>query len=134
MEHNVHNDSSPSADTPAEAVDETAVAEQEVPEAPTNEMRRRVAKLHETRDKARQMGGEAKIARSIVPWINPEPPAPSNEQVVVWIRDGWGCSEKEVRDAAREAGADDPVLHVLDRKSTRLNSSHSQQSRMPSSA
>jgi hypothetical protein len=33
--------------------------------------------------------------------------------VVVWIRDGWGCSDKEVRDAAREAGADDPVLHVF---------------------
>jgi len=32
---------------------------------------------------------------------------------VVWIRDGWGCSDKEVRDAAREAGADDPVLHVF---------------------
>ena len=42
-----------------------------------------------------------------------EQPVPSNEQVVVWIRDGWGCSDKEVRDAAREAGADDPVLHVF---------------------
>jgi hypothetical protein len=61
----------------------------------------------------RLMHGAAKIPRSIFQWINPEPPAPSNEQVVVWIRDGWGCSEKEVREAAREAGADDPVLHVF---------------------
>jgi len=61
----------------------------------------------------RLLQGEAKIPRSIYPWPNPEPPAPSSEQVVVWIRDGWGCSEKEVRDAAREAGADDPVLHVF---------------------
>lgn len=61
----------------------------------------------------RLLQGEAKIPRSIVQWINPEQPAPSNEQVVVWIRDGWGCSDKEVREAAREAGADDPVLHVF---------------------
>ena len=61
----------------------------------------------------RLLQGQAKIQRSIVHWPNPEPPAPSNEQVVVWIRDGWGCSDKEVRDAAREAGADDPVLHVF---------------------
>ncbi|MGB5133662.1 MAG: BREX system P-loop protein BrxC [Prochlorococcaceae cyanobacterium] len=61
----------------------------------------------------RLLQGDAKIPRSIVQWINPEPPAPSNEQVVVWIRDGWGCSEKEVREAAREAGADNPVLHVF---------------------
>jgi hypothetical protein len=61
----------------------------------------------------RLLHGEAKIPRPIYPWVNPEPPAPSNEQVVVWIRDGWGCSEKEVREAAREAGADDPVLHVF---------------------
>jgi hypothetical protein len=61
----------------------------------------------------RLLQGDAKIPRSISPWINPEAPAPSNEQVVVWIRDGWGCSEKEVRDAAREAGSDDPVLHVF---------------------
>jgi hypothetical protein len=61
----------------------------------------------------RLLHGAAKIPRSIVQWINPEPPAPSSEQVVVWIRDGWGCSEKEVRDSAREAGADDPVLHVF---------------------
>jgi hypothetical protein len=61
----------------------------------------------------RLLHGEARIARSIYPWINPEPPAPSNEQVVVWIRDGWGCTEKEVREAAREAGSDDPVLHVF---------------------
>jgi hypothetical protein len=61
----------------------------------------------------RLLQGEAKIARSIYPWINPEPPAPSNEQVAVWIRDGWGCTEKEVREAAREAGSDDPVLHVF---------------------
>jgi hypothetical protein len=61
----------------------------------------------------RLLQGDAKIPRSISPWVNPEAPATSNEQVVVWIRDGWGCNEKDVRDAAREAGSDDPVLHVF---------------------
>ena len=61
----------------------------------------------------RLLQGDAKIQRTLAPWINPEQPAPSDEQVVVWIRHGWGCSEKEVRDAAREAGPDDPVLHVF---------------------
>jgi hypothetical protein len=61
----------------------------------------------------RLLQGAAKIPRPMTHWVNQEPPAPSNEQVVVWVRDGWGCSEREVRDAAREAGADDPVLHVF---------------------
>ena len=80
----------------------------------TNEREKRLsAELQKELKAVRLLQGQAKIQRSIVPWPNPEPPAPSNEQVVVWIRDGWGCSDKEVRDAAREAGADDPVLHVF---------------------
>jgi hypothetical protein len=80
----------------------------------TNEREKRLGlELQKELKAVRLLQGQAKIQRSIVHWPNPEPPAPSNEQVVVWIRDGWGCSEKEVRDAAREAGADDPVLHVF---------------------
>ena len=80
----------------------------------TNEREKRLStELQKELKAVRLLQGQAKIQRSIVPWPNPEPPAPSNEQVVVWIRDGWGCSDKEVRDAAREAGADDPVLHVF---------------------
>ena len=80
----------------------------------TNEREKRLGlELQKELKAVRLLQGQAKIQRSIVHWLNPEPPAPSNEQVVVWIRDGWGCSDKEVRDAAREAGADDPVLHVF---------------------
>ncbi|MEI8251310.1 MAG: BREX system P-loop protein BrxC [Synechococcus sp. ELA057] len=80
----------------------------------TNEREKRLGlELQKELKAVRLLQGQARIQRSIVYWPNPEPPAPSNEQVVVWIRDGWGCSEKEVRDAAREAGADDPVLHVF---------------------
>jgi hypothetical protein len=80
----------------------------------TNEREKRLGlELQKELKAIRLLQGQAKIQRSIVHWPNPEPPAPSNEQVVVWIRDGWGCSDKEVRDAAREAGADDPMLHVF---------------------
>ena len=80
----------------------------------TNEREKRLGlELQKELKAVRLLQGQAKIQRSIVHWPNPEPPAPSNEQVVVWIRDGWGCSDKEVRAAAREAGADDPVLHVF---------------------
>ena len=80
----------------------------------TNEREKRLGlELQKELKAVRLLQGQAKIQRSIVHWPNPEPPAPSNDQVVVWIRDGWGCSDKEVRDAAREAGADDPVLHVF---------------------
>jgi hypothetical protein len=61
----------------------------------------------------RLLQGAAKIPRQLSLWANPELPAPSKEQVVVWVRDGWGCAEKEVRDASRQAGADDPVLHLF---------------------
>ena len=80
----------------------------------TNEREKRLGlELQKELKAIRLLQGQAKIQRSIVHWPNPEPPAPSNEQVVVWIRDGWGCSDKEVRETAREAGADDPVLHVF---------------------
>lgn len=80
----------------------------------TNQREQRLgAELQKELKAVRLMQGAAKIPRPLTHWVNSEPPAPSNEQVVVWVRDGWGCSEKEVRDAAREAGADDPVLHVF---------------------
>ena len=57
--------------------------------------------------------GQAKIKRQPALCMSNEQPAASTEQVVIWVRDGWGCSEKEVRDAARAAGPDDPMLHVF---------------------
>jgi uncharacterized protein related to proFAR isomerase len=71
------------------------------------------AELQKELKAVRLLQGAAKIPRQLSAWNQGEPPAPSNEQVLVWVRDGWGCGEKEVRDAARQAGADDPVLHVF---------------------
>lgn len=61
----------------------------------------------------RLLQGDSKTQRGLTLWMQGEQPPPSKEQVVVWVRDGWGCSDKDVRDAAREAGADNPVLHVF---------------------
>ena len=71
------------------------------------------AELQKELKPVRLLQGAAKIPRQLSAWNQGEPPPPSNEQVLVWVRDGWGCGEKEVRDAARQAGADDPVLHVF---------------------
>jgi hypothetical protein len=71
------------------------------------------AELQKELKAVRLLQGAAKIPRQLSAWNQGEPPPPSNEQVLVWVRDGWGCGEKEVRDAARQAGADDPVLHVF---------------------
>jgi len=60
----------------------------------------------------RLLHGAAKIPRQLVLHTDSEPPAPSRDQVVVWVRDGWGHGESENRAAAREAGSDDPVVHV----------------------
>ena len=50
---------------------------------------------------------------------------------------GTGCHEfihQNILDTADIKGEFDAVVHLADRKSTRLNSSHMSESRMPSSA
>ena len=44
------------------------------------------------------------------------------------------CGEEAVVDGATKIGRRRQIIGILDRKSTRLNSSHSGESRMPSSA
>ena len=41
------------------------------------------------------------------------PPAADGSAIPVWIRDGWAAPEREVTEAARAAGADDPTVHVF---------------------
>ncbi|MCY4331069.1 MAG: BREX system P-loop protein BrxC [Cyanobacteria bacterium MAG CAR1_bin_15] len=64
-------------------------------------------------DKIKLMQGEARVSRKLKRWSSDEPPADEDEKLVVWLRDGWGCSEEDVRCAARAAGSDDPVIHVF---------------------
>jgi hypothetical protein len=60
----------------------------------------------------RQLGikqGTAKIGRSILLRRDQTPPAEC-DQLLLWARDRWSASEKDVRDAARAAGADSPLI------------------------
>ena len=60
--------------------------------------------------------GEAKVGRHLVPHFGAEAPnqggAGAGDAVLVWVRDGWSCSEAEVREKARSMGMEDAVLHV----------------------
>jgi hypothetical protein len=57
--------------------------------------------------------GEAKEPRDLAVYRDQTPPPPPTNSIQVWIRDGWSCSEKEMVDAARAAGADSPVIYVF---------------------
>ena len=57
--------------------------------------------------------GESKIARRIEVYFGDEPPEADGTEIPVWVRDGWGCSEKNVVDAARSAGTNSPIVFVF---------------------
>ena len=57
--------------------------------------------------------GAAKEARQIVVSRDQNPPPASGESVLIWIRDGWSASEKEVVDAARAANTDSPTIFAF---------------------
>ncbi|MCY3595855.1 MAG: hypothetical protein OXG71_00225, partial [Rhodospirillales bacterium] len=62
---------------------------------------------------ARLTHGQAKEPRKLALHFGAESPNTPAGEVAVWIRDGWGASEKNVVDDARAAGADDPTIHVF---------------------
>jgi hypothetical protein len=66
--------------------------------------------------------GAAKIGRPVALRRDASAPA-ENDQLVVWARDGWSDSEKNVRDAARAAGSDHPLitLFIPNRSAEALN-------------
>jgi len=57
--------------------------------------------------------GAAKEARQVLVSRDQTPPTVGNEGVPLWIRDGWSASEKELLDAARAAGTDNPTVFVF---------------------
>ena len=61
----------------------------------------------------RMVQGAAKEPRSLLPHHEAATPPVDGSGIPVWIRDGWTDSERNVVDAARAAGADDPVIHVF---------------------
>lgn len=57
--------------------------------------------------------GQAKAPRQFSIWRDQNPPAENGESIPIWIRDGWSCSEKELKDAARAAGTISPTIFVF---------------------
>ncbi len=56
--------------------------------------------------------GASKTPRSVMMHYDLTPP-PAGDSVVIWVRDGWSTSEKEVLDVARSMGVDDSTIHIF---------------------
>jgi hypothetical protein len=57
--------------------------------------------------------GAAKEPRQFTISRESMPPVADGVTIPVWIQDGWSASEKQMVDAAREAGATSPILYVF---------------------
>jgi hypothetical protein len=56
--------------------------------------------------------GASKTPRSVTMHYDLTTP-PASDSVVIWVRDNWSTSEKEVLDVARSMGVDDSTIHVF---------------------
>ncbi|WP_126425785.1 BREX system P-loop protein BrxC [Brevibacillus marinus] len=61
----------------------------------------------------RLMHGESKIRRTLMLHARVDEPPATNDQIVIWMRDGWSTSLKDVENEARRRGQDDPVIHIF---------------------
>lgn len=61
--------------------------------------------------------GKCKEPRKLVPHFGAEPPQGAAHEIPVWVRNGWGASEKSVVADARADGPDSPAIHVFVPKS-----------------
>jgi nucleotidyltransferase/DNA polymerase involved in DNA repair len=57
--------------------------------------------------------GESKEPRRITVHFGDDAPEVTGTEIPVWVRDGWNCTDKAVLDAARQAGADSPIVFVF---------------------
>lgn len=60
----------------------------------------------------RLLQGAAKQARQLSLHREDTPPTVTGQAIPVWVRDGWSGRESDILDAARRAGADDPIIYV----------------------
>ena len=65
----------------------------------------------------RLLQGTCKEPRKLASHLSSDPPPDGGIDVPVWIRDGWGASERSAVDDARADGMDSPILHVFVPKS-----------------
>ena len=57
--------------------------------------------------------GDSRTPRKISLHYGSDEPTPGEAAVAVWIRDEWSVTESSVKNAAAQAGDDDPVVHVI---------------------
>ena len=63
--------------------------------------------------KTRVFQGEAKVPRKIAVHVGVEDPSSSEGQIIIWLRDGWTTSQREVEREAQRRGTTDPIIHVF---------------------
>ena len=54
--------------------------------------------------------GNSKQPRKLIFELSPSRPPSNNEEVTLWVRDGWSEDEKSILNDARAAGVDSPLL------------------------
>lgn len=69
--------------------------------------------VQKTISQIRPMHGEAKIRRNLVLHAGLDDPPQGGDEIIVWLRDGWSTSQKDVENEARLRGQEDPVIHVF---------------------
>lgn len=57
--------------------------------------------------------GDAKVPRLLALHTSAEPPSPGSDEVIVWLRDEWSSSRKDVERQARKLGHEEATLHVF---------------------
>jgi hypothetical protein len=57
--------------------------------------------------------GASKESRQFAIFRDQNAPPNITDNIPVWIRDQWSCSQKDVVEAARSAGGDSPVIYVF---------------------
>jgi hypothetical protein len=57
--------------------------------------------------------GASRVPRSLQLHAGGGNPPETSEQIVVWLQDGWSCSQKEVENEARRRGAEDSIIHIF---------------------
>lgn len=72
--------------------------------------------VHSALRSVRLLQGAAKEPRNLALHFGPEPPD-GGAELSLWVRDGWGASEKSALADARAAGQDSPTIHLFVRKS-----------------
>jgi hypothetical protein len=57
--------------------------------------------------------GSAKVPRPLVIHRDQTPPELEGDEIPLWVRDGWGMSEKAMVDEARRAGSDSGIIYIF---------------------